>query len=196
MAIQVVVISSRAVLVGSSEQDGGGFVAAAVAAADRAVVTFSRAAPACGAAWRQPVAASRTVDRLEVATVPVAGSVAAFECQEWAAMSRRRRWRAAECCSASVFIMVEKLGQSPAISEHDGRVQRHGRVGDSWHARIGHPEQKINALMVRSGRDGHRSRRYLRGHSALRHGRGGAPGDAAGLVDWRLQHRRCNGLTQ
>ena len=85
-------------------------------------------------AWLQPEAAFRTVDRLEAATVPIAGSVAAFERQEWAATSRQGRWRAAECCSAAVFIMVGKLGQSPAISEHDGRVQQHRRAGHSWRA--------------------------------------------------------------
>ena len=57
----------------------------------------------------------------------------------------------------------------------------------------GHRGQQVNALMARSGRDGHGSRRYSRGHSASRRGRGDAPGDAAGLVDWRSQQGRVDG---
>ena len=119
-------------------------------------------------AWRQPEAASRTVDRLEVATVPVAGSVAAFECQEWAAMSRRRRWRAAECCSASVPIMVEKLGQSPARFEHDGRAQRHRRVGHSWRACMATASRKQQqAMQVRLSRSSRGSCRSTSGSFQL-----------------------------
>ena len=60
-----------------------------------------------------------------------------------------------------------------------------GALGTRVARVYGHRGQQVIALMARSGQNGRGSRRYSRGRSVLRRWRGDAPGDAAGLVDWR-----------